>query len=174
MEYIILRKDDELYHHGVKGMKWGVRRYQNADGTLTDAGKRRQARVDASDERYRKSQTIQTTRYYEKNRGIGRNKVEGINSLEKKLNSQSNRWDKDVVRGQLEVRKALQKAELTKVSNLTHDQIQKERVAVGKQAAKDCLVSIGVSALLVPTTGLAYIQTTNAQNVRSRTRWEDE
>ena len=31
----------ELYHHGVKGMKWGVRRYQNKDGTLTAAGKKR-------------------------------------------------------------------------------------------------------------------------------------
>lgn len=33
--------DNELYHHGVKGMKWGVRRYQNKDGTLTSAGKKR-------------------------------------------------------------------------------------------------------------------------------------
>lgn len=31
----------ELYHHGIKGQKWGVRRYQNEDGTLTDAGKKR-------------------------------------------------------------------------------------------------------------------------------------
>lgn len=30
---------NELYHHGVKGQKWGVRRYQNEDGTLTSAGK---------------------------------------------------------------------------------------------------------------------------------------
>lgn len=40
MEYFI--RDGELYHWGVRGMKWGVRRYQNADGSLTDAGKRRQ------------------------------------------------------------------------------------------------------------------------------------
>lgn len=33
--------EDELRHWGIKGMKWGVRRYQNADGTLTAAGKKR-------------------------------------------------------------------------------------------------------------------------------------
>lgn len=32
---------NELYHWGIKGMKWGVRRYQNSDGSLTPAGKKR-------------------------------------------------------------------------------------------------------------------------------------
>ena len=33
-----------LVHHGIKGMKWGVRRYRNEDGSLTPAGKRRYER----------------------------------------------------------------------------------------------------------------------------------
>lgn len=38
----------ELYHWGIKGMKWGVRRYQNADGSLTAAGRRRYTNPDGS------------------------------------------------------------------------------------------------------------------------------
>ena len=38
---LIEKYNSELYHHGVVGMKWGVRRYQNKDGSLTNAGKRR-------------------------------------------------------------------------------------------------------------------------------------
>ena len=33
--------DNALYHYGITGQKWGVRRYQNKDGTLTEAGKKR-------------------------------------------------------------------------------------------------------------------------------------
>lgn len=33
--------NNQIWHWGVKGMKWGVRRYQNADGSLTNAGKHR-------------------------------------------------------------------------------------------------------------------------------------
>lgn len=38
----------ELYHHGVKGQKWGVRRYQNKDGTRTAAGKQHQRELNGS------------------------------------------------------------------------------------------------------------------------------
>ena len=33
--------NNELFHYGVKGMKWGIRRYQNSDGTLTPEGRRK-------------------------------------------------------------------------------------------------------------------------------------
>lgn len=54
MNYYILSNggfisEAELYHHGVKGQKWGVRRYQNADGSLTAAGKKRMEKRVASD-----------------------------------------------------------------------------------------------------------------------------
>lgn len=45
----------EFYHHGVKGQKWGVRRYRNADGSLTPAGKKRAAKLNAEiEKRYNK------------------------------------------------------------------------------------------------------------------------
>lgn len=48
--YIITSKG-ELKHWGIKGMRWGVRRYQNADGTLTAAGKRRSKYITDLDDR---------------------------------------------------------------------------------------------------------------------------
>lgn len=48
--------NNELYHHGVKGQKWGVRRYQNKDGSLTSAGKKRARTKDSFNTNHRPTQ----------------------------------------------------------------------------------------------------------------------
>lgn len=59
MNYTIKRiPSDELTHFGIKGQKWGVRRFENEDGTLTEAGKKRYAKAEkiASGEKITKEQ----------------------------------------------------------------------------------------------------------------------
>ncbi len=76
MNHIITRTSDtdELYHHGVKGMKWGVRRYQNKDGSITEAGKKRYAR-DAREKDFNKYDES-SGKYYKQSKKNGRSDLE--------------------------------------------------------------------------------------------------
>ena len=47
MEYYMYTSGDALAHHGIRGMKWGVRRFQNKDGSLTAAGKKRRDKLES-------------------------------------------------------------------------------------------------------------------------------
>lgn len=50
--------ENNLQHHGIKGQKWGVRRYQNKDGTLTEAGKRRNSESDTENNTERNKKIV--------------------------------------------------------------------------------------------------------------------
>ena len=52
--------ENELYHFGIQGMKWGIRRYQNPDGTLTPAGV----------ERYKKKLALYEATYHENEKNL--------------------------------------------------------------------------------------------------------
>lgn len=68
-----------LVHHGIKGQKWGIRRYQNEDGTLTAEGKRRYF----NDDEYMQNYKSSTTRKYE---GYGnKNKAAASAEFDRKI-----------------------------------------------------------------------------------------
>ena len=74
MEYRVVRHNDELCHYGVKGMKWGVHRFYNKDGSRTAAGKKRENNMKRS--RPSKAQrdvrklANTATKYYDKSNNI--------------------------------------------------------------------------------------------------------
>lgn len=161
---------DELYHHGVKGMKWGVRRFQNADGSLTPAGQKRKARQDASDAKYRQKQLIATERYYENSRQKHLKIADKYDAKYKKTGKEKYKNLSEDHRTGAFFDKAFKKMELEKVRNLTHDEIHREKVAVGKAATIDALLTIGVTAISLPTTGFVYGHISSPQSVRSQMR----
>ena len=75
----ILTSDGELYHYGVKGMKWGVRRYQNEDGSLTDKGKKRLAK----NEKYRDKLATKAQKKAERNNRLADEANANVKDLKK-------------------------------------------------------------------------------------------
>lgn len=66
---------DELQHHGIKGMRWGVRRYQNADGSMTPDGKKRYSGYDPNATVKKSKQTKSYEKLYKKTGDEGYKKL---------------------------------------------------------------------------------------------------
>ncbi len=90
---LFVDSSDGLTHHGIKGQRWGVRRFQKADGTLTDAGKRREARrmtkeLNRLDSRM--SASSRTTSSLDLNKNYYQNKVNKYSYKKSKADEQGN------------------------------------------------------------------------------------
>lgn len=99
--YYAIRKNGELYHYGITGQKWGYRRYQNEDGTLTAEGKIRYGKTNPGDP------AIQSTSMRIRNKGLkkyqnddgtltpkGKKKFSKLIDAYDKLNVQGEKLDK--------------------------------------------------------------------------------
>lgn len=67
-----------LMHHGIKGQKWGVRQYQNADGTLTEAGKKRYGTASGKVEKFGRKSASWENRAINARTSIGRQFATGM------------------------------------------------------------------------------------------------
>lgn len=133
-------KDNELQHHGVKGQKWGVRRYQTKSGKLTSAGKKRYLLGFGSKKKNEDPKAVAA-------------KGKASNSSKKSFKDMSDD----------ELKKAIERLKLEEDYKMRYDRLNPQKVSkgkqfvdkavipaieeAGKQVLKDSFVKLGKKAL---------------------------
>ena len=154
---------DELYHYGILGQKWGIRRFQNPDGTYTDAGKRRYGvKSDRQANALAKYQDREYNRaklYYEsREKALGNKVVKLQNKLDKttnpnkavKIAEKINEVEREYNRT-----KELNPKILKGIANMKVHDMRREQLIKAASAVDSLILSSGTLALGVATVGPA-------------------
>lgn len=134
--------DEYLMHHGIKGQRWGVRRYQNPDGSLTTAGRRK---------------------YYKYQNSDGSLNRAGIKKLEKR-NKAIAKLEKKIEKGNQDpkLKRIINDLKNTNLNKKSYYEISKQRkkIAVGTAIAASVLgttLAAGTYGAHLAATPFAYI-----------------
>lgn len=141
--------DGELYHWGIRGMKWGRRRYQNKDGSLTPEGRKRYADGDGkkSDKDNETKPSIKSMSDADVNKAIARSQLEErynqqVRSKDAKEGSYRTKAVNDMTDEELV--RAIDRSRL----EATYKQLNPEPVNAGKEFAKKVVNEAVVPALI--------------------------
>ena len=130
--------NDELYHYGILGMRWGVRRYQKKDGTLTNSGKKR---YDKEMERLKAEEKII------KNKNRTQSKLEKLETKRKsveELKKNSNKPKEKSVKeySDAELRERVNRLQLEK----QYKDLSPKQVSIGKTVVNRIVKNVVVPA----------------------------
>ena len=156
-----------LAHHGIKGMKWGVRRYQNSDGSLTPAGRKRYDRDIADNLGKKKDNRIDTSkpdpnRWVREDLERKKRIVDTSSSLVKQLQNFETETHPKATRKTMDLSKMTDKELRDKINrelleqqyNKLFSEIEQPKVSKGREIASEVL-SVSGSALAVTGSALA-------------------
>lgn len=109
--WVVRDSDQDISHYGVKGMRWGVRRYQNEDGTLTSLGRRRedlkdaqQRRVKGKQEKFQKQVDVgYATREFNKEKTRQRINAKGYKKTKRQLANEKKYRDQGFTEDEAEI-----------------------------------------------------------------------